>query len=480
MAYDSMHILIAGAGIAGLSLAVFLEKAGMIQYTVLERSPVSRPLGSSITLSPQTLRVFDQVGILQEMRKVALPLDAIHYIHQDLKICGTIDGSNTEERQGSKLPGPLPHLSVPPPPPVPYGYKGLFFARPDLIDILLKQIPPEKIQWDKKIVETLQDDQGVQVRCADGTTLQGDILVGADGAYSAVRQSMYKNIQEQGRALNPSDVGPLRFDHYAMLGVTSDMRDLVPELDRKSTVMNVVLASPSKDFNVYVTPLPFGRIGWGIAGDLLATQIEDADSFLYSEWGSDSVKVLQKEIKDIKVPFGLTVGQLINRTSDLSRSLLEDKFFHTWFDQRTVLVGDAAHKVLPAGGQGANQAILDVICLANLLHELPSKQSSDIKIALEAYVESRAIEAKNAVDSSRSLNTLQVRKGFIMNMVRSIVFGLPDWMTRSSSDRVYGCRPILTFLDPIPLKGSVPDTSKFVTFAQKKERTAATSAMNGN
>lgn len=61
-------------------------------------------------------------------------------------------------------------------------------ARPDLYDLLLRQIPKENIHMGKRVLSTLQNENGVVIRCSDDSSYDGDILVSADGAYSAVRQ----------------------------------------------------------------------------------------------------------------------------------------------------------------------------------------------------------------------------------------------------------------------------------------------------
>ncbi|KAG0227651.1 hypothetical protein BGW42_002781 [Actinomortierella wolfii] len=94
---SSVKVVIAGAGIAGLSLAIFLERAG-IQYTILEKAQTFRPWGASIALTPQVLRVFDQLGMVHELQEIGITLlGGLHY-KQDLTKVGTVDLSNYEER----------------------------------------------------------------------------------------------------------------------------------------------------------------------------------------------------------------------------------------------------------------------------------------------------------------------------------------------------------------------------------------------
>lgn len=68
----------------------------------------------------------------------------------------------------------------------------------------------------------MQNKEGVMIRCADGTTYHGDILVGADGAYSGVRQHLYKTLHEQ-NALPPSDAKDLSKGYICMVGTTDPM-----------------------------------------------------------------------------------------------------------------------------------------------------------------------------------------------------------------------------------------------------------------
>ena len=73
------------------------------------------------------------------------------------------------------------------------------FPRPALYDLLLAKIPKEKIVFKKKVLKTEQSFEGVSVHCSDNTIYDGDILVGADGAYSAVRQNLYKQLAQENK-----------------------------------------------------------------------------------------------------------------------------------------------------------------------------------------------------------------------------------------------------------------------------------------
>jgi len=77
------------------------------------------------------------------------------------------------------------------------GYDRTLFARPELYDMMFKKIPSEKMHMSKKILSFQQNHEGVMLRFSDNTTTHGDILVGADGAHSAVRQHLYKTLDKQ-------------------------------------------------------------------------------------------------------------------------------------------------------------------------------------------------------------------------------------------------------------------------------------------
>lgn len=78
----------------------------------------------------------------------------------------------------------------------------------------------------KKMVSTIEMNNGIRIVFADGTMAQGDILVGADGAYSTVRQNLYSRLREEKRLLASDDV-PLPYSSVALVGRT---RSLDPSL----------------------------------------------------------------------------------------------------------------------------------------------------------------------------------------------------------------------------------------------------------
>ena len=103
-----------------------------------------------------------------------------------------------------------------------YGYPGVLFGRPDLFKVLAAHIPDGKLLMSKRILSTSQTEEGVMVRCSDNSIYHGDILVGADGAYSSVRQCMHKSLKEKG-LLPKADSQQLKFDQHCVVGITDPL-----------------------------------------------------------------------------------------------------------------------------------------------------------------------------------------------------------------------------------------------------------------
>lgn len=117
------------------------------------------------------------------------------------------------------------------------------FARPDFYELLLSKVPPTKIFMGKKISSIQQNADGVMIRCVDNTNYHGDILVGADGAHSAVRQNLYKQMEEQG-LLPKEDMEEMPRVFLSMLGITKplDLKKYSALEDTSRTYFSTVLA----------------------------------------------------------------------------------------------------------------------------------------------------------------------------------------------------------------------------------------------
>lgn len=136
----------------------------------------------------------------------------------------------------------ISELSTYPPPPS-LGYPHSIVSRPDLYELLWRHVPKECVFLDKKVVNFDDDAEGVLLRCADGTSYQGDILIGADGAYSAVRNHLYKMLKTRG-LLPDVDDSPLPFHTVSLVGQTEALDpDEFPDLMMELCQFNSVLGS---------------------------------------------------------------------------------------------------------------------------------------------------------------------------------------------------------------------------------------------
>ncbi|KAI1286464.1 hypothetical protein EDD11_000411, partial [Mortierella claussenii] len=238
-------VIIVGAGIASLMLAILLEQLGY-PYHIFERATKLRPLGSAMALGANILPVFEQLGLLEDLRLISHPCYAIKIYGGDNNLIGTAKILGREDT----------------------GCDHLLFERPRFHELLFKRIPSSKISLGKKVLRTEEKEGRVFIHCSDNTTYEGDILIGADGAYSSIRQSMYKQLDEQG-TLPKSDKEELSIANVMMVGVAAPTDvDRYPQL--KDDFAHFTSALGNDLTGVIIANTPDNRICWAAMGKQLS------------------------------------------------------------------------------------------------------------------------------------------------------------------------------------------------------------------
>lgn len=132
--------------------------------------------------------------------------------------------------------------------------------------------------------------------------------------------------------------------------------------------------------------------------------------------------------------------------------------FKTWHYKRTVLVGDACHKLIPFSGVGSVHAVMDCITLMNALFDMPDGDqftATDISQAFQTYRALRYKSASAAVKGSRQTSHILSGTGTLNELIRrGTVRGMPQYLILVAADRIFSSRPILTYLPFVPDYGS--------------------------
>ncbi|KAG0339064.1 hypothetical protein BG000_002913 [Podila horticola] len=365
------RVIIVGGGIGGLLLAVILEQVG-IPYTVFERSSEIKPLGAIMCLNSGILPVFEQLGLFDDLMRVSLPCHGMNIFQENMKKISEV------KMEGYK------NL---------VGYDFTVFARPELYHIFASRIPRGKILFGKKVLSTMHNSDGVMIRCSDNSSYQGDILVGADGAYSAVRQTLYKQLSRENK-LPSCDEEQMSINYSIMVGTTNELDpEKYTDLKLTSTYYALMLANKGSPLSWSTFTIPGNRICWS-AQVQLDRDTSQNESFRNSEWGPETNEAFIREVYNGATPYGI-LGDLIDQTPKdrISRVFLEDKLFETWYS--------AAHKLLPSAGQGAVSAMQDAVILANCIYDLTALDTNSVTAALKDYHDQRYPHVKSQYDASK-------------------------------------------------------------------------------
>ncbi|KAF9904348.1 hypothetical protein BX616_001336, partial [Lobosporangium transversale] len=221
-------------------------------------------------------------------------------------------------------------------------------------------------------------------------------------------------------------------------------------------------------YSVMAANKPYSWLTWTIKGNVYCWAVLhhkdgvsalDRSSFQNAEWGPEAIEAMCKDVRDFPIPGGLnnslTMGDLIDHSPSISKVLLEEKVFDTWYSGRTVLLGDAAHKFHPVGGAGAWNAIHDAAALANWLNVLSSSASvTEIEGVFEEYKKERYPVAKISYENSWILAQL-LQQDLRGKALRFFMKNIPKWLWRIILIRALDSRPQLSFLEPVKDSGNV-------------------------
>lgn len=235
-----------------------------------------------------------------------------------------------------------------------HGARATVFHRADIVTLLyesLSRADKARILTDKKVTEIITGEDGVEVRCGDGSTFHGSMVIGADGVNSKVRQSI-RELSIKASAPEVNEEKPY-VSEYKVLWCTfprqpcNDPGDSI-EIHGKDTSLQC-LNSQKRSWLFIYERLEFPT------RECVSYSQEDVERF--AERHGDLAIGEQLKVKDV-FPKRYTAGM----------SNLEEGIVKHWSWGRMVLVGDACHKFTPNQGLGYNNGIQDVVALVNELN----------------------------------------------------------------------------------------------------------------
>ncbi|GAA1881051.1 FAD-dependent monooxygenase [Asanoa iriomotensis] len=316
-----LRVAVVGAGIAGLVLAAALRRAG-IDCHVYEQAPHLTEVGAGVQLAPNATRLLHRLGLRDRLRAVAVAPGAIEMRRFDdaTLLQRTPLGDVCHRRFGA------PYYTV---------------HRADLQAGLLSVVAADRVHLGARLVAVTQGGDEARLHLADGATVAADLVVGADGIHSVVREQIVTDAPRYSgqtiyRGLVPAHRVPfLLADPAVRLWFGPD----------KHVVSYPVSAGRQVSFGATVPAADWREESWTARGDPAAL------AAAYAGWHPD-------------------VTRLIAAADRVSRWALHDRDgINRLGAGRVVVIGDAAHPMLPFQAQGANQAVEDAVVLARCLAE---------------------------------------------------------------------------------------------------------------
>jgi 6-hydroxynicotinate 3-monooxygenase len=319
MAERAPAIAIIGAGIAGLTAAATLRRAGL-QGHIYEQAEAFARIGAGIQMNPNAMKVLRGLGLEERIRRVGFAPQLgynrewdsgeITYLHPM--------GAAIEQRFGA------PDTSL---------------HRAELHAALLSINPPEIVHFNKKLIGLDRAGDSLRLAFADGSEVRADAVIGADGVHSTVLEIVFGSGEPRFtgqvayRAIYRSERRGTEIDDRVKWWGPG--RHIVSyKVDPRRDELYFLASTPEPDFKVE---------SWSAGGDL-------------------------EQLRAAFTGFHPKARMILDRCPEVRKwALVERDPLPRWSEERVVLIGDACHPMLPYMAQGAGSSMEDAVILARCL-----------------------------------------------------------------------------------------------------------------
>ncbi len=341
-----MKISVIGAGIGGLTTALTLKQKG-IPVDIYEGAKQIKPAGAGIIIANNAMQVLKKLGVEKRLEQAGNRISSMKITTPSLKPLSVIDLTPFEKK---------------------YQVNTLAIHRMDIQKILAEETGRENIHLAKRLIKIEKDlsTNLYNLLFEDGETLQTEILIGADGLRSVVRNQLFRE-------------NALRDAHQiCWRGICE------AELPRKYT----------HELNE----------AWGKGKRFGFVKIDDKNTYYWYALVNQNTGIPETDLIHLFHNFHEDISTLISVTPKegiLKNPIKDLKPIYKWSNGNTCLLGDAAHATTPNMGQGACQAIEDAYVLGNLMD-----RDSTLSQLFKQYETLRRKKAHKVVNTSWKIGKL--------------------------------------------------------------------------
>ena len=383
------RVAIIGGGIGGATAGCALAQAGL-EVSVYEAAPELKEIGAGVALHPNAMRVLRMIGVEDAVRRVAGRSE--YAVTCDGRTGRTISKISRAQQAAT------------------YGLAGATVHRADLLDVIAAALPANSVTLGKRCATVESHTDVAVARFEDGSQIEADVVIGADGIHSRVRKALF----------GPDDP---RFTGKICY------RSVIP-------ISAIAGTKPSTDNAQWLGP--HGTIVlYPLRGNQLINVVAhyDDEDYRHESWINECDR---QEVLDRYAGWHESLLRVFAAGDTWYKWALYDRDpIPRWTEGRITILGDAAHPMLPYLGQGACQAIEDGAVLATALSAEPDNPTR----ALERYERTRRPRASRVVLAARERGVSNHLSSPSAKLKRDITIALRKRFARDTEGRGAGWIP---------------------------------------
>jgi 2-polyprenyl-6-methoxyphenol hydroxylase-like FAD-dependent oxidoreductase len=369
-----MKIAIIGGGIGGLTTALALKQSGK-EVTIYESAPEIKPVGAGIVMASNAMQVFDKLGVRRKIENAGCKISDIKITDAQLNTLSATNLAKFEEK---------------------YGVYNVAIHRADLQKILANEIGFENIQLSKRLSK-IEKGGDFKITFEDDTFVNADVIIGADGIKSIVRQQLF-------------GIGHIRDSKQRCWRGVSEF-DWTSKYNQEA-------------FEAWGNGRRFGFV-------------KISDTKVY--WFAVIDEALMKDNQDITELFKDFHPEILKIISETPKNdiifndIIDLQPISRWQTDKACLIGDAAHATTPNMGQGACQAVEDAYVLGKLFGQ--GKSAEEV---FSEYEKLRMRKAHFIVNTSWTIGKVAHFNNTLAVWLRNIlVKAIPKSINEKQLDKVF-------------------------------------------